>query len=492
MISPPSRLPQGDRRLALIDELRAQAAETSLTEFKENNDNPVVIGQLISSISNAARIAGQDAGYVVWGVRDTDHAVVGTTFDPATAKHKGQPLEFWLNQRLSPRIAFAFQALKHSEGRVVLLEVPAAPNAPVEFERTAYDRIGSATPRLADNPDRQRTLWDQLRSTAWETDVAQPFLDEAEVLARLDVESYFKLLDLPPPGSAQRTVSALEQEKLIASDAGGKWNIHNLGAILLAKDLRDFQPGLARKAVRFVAYDGDGRTATVTHREDFFRGYASGFEALNAHVNTLLPAREDGESPIREARTLVPPVAVREVVANALIHQDMTVSGAGPTIELFRNRLEITNPGTPLVVPERFIDFPPRSRNETLASLMRRFGLCEEMGTGVDKVIAAAEQERLPPPEFRAEANATRTILFGPRRFAAMTTEERQRACYQHTVLRYLDGNRMRNATLRQRFGVAEHNSAQVSGVIRHAMDADLIRPADLARPRSGYVPFWA
>ena len=287
MISPPSRLPQGDRRLAPIDELRAQAAETSLTEFKENNDNPVVIGQLISSISNAARIAGQDAGYVVWGVRDTDHAVVGTTFDPATAKHKGQPLEFWLNQRLSPRIAFAFQALKHSEGRVVLLEVPAAPNAPVEFERTAYDRIGSATPRLADNPDRQRTLWDQLRSTAWETDVAQPFLDEAEVLARLDVESYFKLLDLPPPGSAQRTLSALEQEKLIASDAGGKWNIHNLGAMLLAKDLRDFQPSLARKAVRFVAYDGDGRTATVTHREDFFLGYASGFEALNAHVNTL-------------------------------------------------------------------------------------------------------------------------------------------------------------------------------------------------------------
>lgn len=345
---------------------------------------------------------------------------------------------------------------------------------------------------MADNPGRQRALWDQLRSNAWETGVAQPFADEDAVLARLDMESYFELLGLPPPGSAKRILSALEQDGLITPDVGGKWNVHNLGAILFAKDLRDFQPGLARKAVRFVVYDGDGRTATVTHREDFVRGYASGFEALNAHVNTLLPAREEGDAPIRDARALVPPVAIREVTANALIHQDMTVGGAGPTIELFRNRLEITNPGAPLVAPERFIDFPPRSRNEALASLMRRFGLCEELGTGVDKVIAAAEQERLPPPEFQGEANATRTILFGPRRFAEMTTEERQRACYQHTVLRYLDGNRMRNATLRERFGVAEHNSAQISGVIRHALNARLIRPADRARPRSGYVPFWA
>ena len=483
---------QDERRLALIDELRAQAAETSLAEFKENYDDPAMIGKLISAVSNAARIAGMDSGYVVWGVRDADHAVVGTTFDPATARHKRQPLEFWLNQRLRPGVAFSFQEVEHPRGRVVLLEVPAAPTAPVEFERTAYDRIGSATPRLADNPDRQRALWDELRPYAWETGVAQPFANEDAVLADLDVESYFKLLRLPAPDGVKRTLSALEQDRLISPDVGGKWNISNLGAILLAKDLRDFEPNLARKAIRFVAYDGDDRTATVTHREDFLRGYANGFEDLNAHVNILLPAREDGGAPIRDARTFVPPVTVREVVANALIHQDMTVGGAGPTIELFRNRLEITNPGTPLVAPERFIDFPPRSRNEALASLMRRFGLCEEMGTGVDKVIAAAEQGRLPPPEFQAEENATRTILFGPRRFAEMTAEERQRACYQHTVLRFLGGSRMRNATLRERLGVEEHNSAQISGVIRHALDADLIRPADRARPRSGYVPFWA
>ena len=73
-----------------------------------------------------------------------------------------------------------------------------------------------------------------------------------------------------------------------------------------------------------------------------------------------------------------------------------------------------------------------------------------------------------------------------------MTSEERLRACYQHAVLRYLSGNRLENATLRRRFGVDHRNAAQISRVIGQARRRGLIRPADAARPRSGYVPLWA
>lgn len=168
------------------------------------------------------------------------------------------------------------------------------------------------------------------------------------------------------------------------------------------------------------------------------------------------------------------------------------MTGTGPAVVLFRDRMEIVNPGAPLVEPARFIDSPPRSRNEALASLMRRMGLCEEQGTGIDKTIEAVEQAQLPPPEFRAETGATRATRFGPRRFADMTTEERLRACYQHAVLRYLSGQRMKNSTLRERFGVDSRNAAQISQVIRRALDEQLIRVGDPARPRSGYIPFWA
>ncbi|MDC4222968.1 MAG: hypothetical protein MPW15_01640 [Candidatus Manganitrophus sp.] len=93
-------------------------------------------------------------------------------------------------------------------------------------------------------------------------------------------------------------------------------------------------------------------------------------------------------------------MAVRELVANALIHQDFFVTGAGPTVEIFDDRIEITNPGEPLVEPQRFVDTPPRSRNEALASLMRRFRICEERGSGIDKVVFQIEFYQFPAPIF--------------------------------------------------------------------------------------------
>ena len=477
---------------ALIDDLRALPAETEWVEFKKDNADPKTIGRSISAISNSIRIDDRDRGYVVWGVRDGDHAVVGTTFRPDTRRIGNQPLELWLRRKLRPAVGFAFEHVRHPNGRMVLLEISPAAAAPVEFDGAAYVRIGEATSRLTDYPDKQRVFWDNLRSHAWETDTALGFVDSGAVLDLLDWRSYFALTGQPEPENRQAVPECLASDGLISRGAGGNWNILNLGAILFAENLDAFDSRLARKAVRFVRYDGDGRTAAPTNRADFPQGYASGFAKLNGHVNALVPAPERPDAVVREARPLFPPVAVRELIANALIHQDMTITGTGPTVEMFRDRLEIANPGAPLVDTDRFIDYPPRSRNEKLASLMRRMKLCEESGSGIDKVVGAVEQAQLPPPEFSAAGHATRAVLFGPRRFAEMTTDERLRACYHHAVLRHVEGRWMKNASLRERFGVDARNAAQISGVIRRALERGLIRVADPARPRAGYIPSWA
>ena len=165
---------------------------------------------------------------------------------------------------------------------------------------------------------------------------------------------------------------------------------------------------------------------------------------------------------------------------------------SGPQIELFSDRIEISNPGAPLVKPERMIDLPPRSRNEALASLMRRMGICEEQGSGLDKVIAQVEMFQLPPPLFRAEVNSTQAILYSPRTFADMTPEERIRACYFHAVLKFLSGDKMKNASLCTRLGIASKNAAQATAVINKTLETGLIRIADPDHPRAGYVPHWA
>ena len=480
------------RDIDLIDELTSHSTEMPWLEFKSGLSDPKQIGKLVSALSNAARLDGKQTAFLVWGVKDGTHEIVGTSFDPNQKKVGNQVFELWLRNKLSPPPAFRFRKVEHPDGQLVLLEIPAPTAAPTAFEGVPYIRVGSATPKLSDDPHRYQALIEMMRPYTWETGVALNYVSGEQVLTLLDYGSYFELTGQPTPGSCEQVLEKLRADRLIEEDVGGRWNILNLGAMLFANDLRRFGSSLQRKGVRFIRYDGRDRTATVTHRHDEQRGYASGFQSLLSFVNGLLPQNEHIGEALRQAHPLFPALSVRELIANALTHQDMTVTGAGPMIELFSDRLEVTNPGAPLIETNRMVDHPPRSRNEALASLLRRMGMCEEQGSGLDKVFAELEFCQLPAPLLKASDSAMQVVLYGPRSFAEMSMEERVRACYWHTVLRYVSGDRMRNAGLCARLGVERHNAAQASVVIRKTMDAGLIRYADPDHPRAGYIPIWA
>ena len=424
---------------------------------------------------------------MVWGIQDVTHKVVGTTFDPATATASRQPLEMWLSNKLEPCPHLAFRVVGHPEGRVVLLEVPAATHAPVKYDRIPYIRLGSATPPLTDYPDREKALWDKLRPYAWETGVAMQFVTSDSVLSALDYPTYFALTRQPLPDNREGILLRLQDDRLIAKDVGDRWNILNLGAVLFAKNLSDFER-LERKAVRLVQYSGRNQ-AQIRRREDGQRGYASGYEELVKLIGVIVQGGEPIGTALRTKQFEYPEIAIRELVANALIHQDMTITGAGPLIEIFSDRIEITNPGAPLVEAHRIIDMPPRSRNQDMASLMRRMGICEEQGSGLNRVVSAAEELRLPPPDWRVDGDNSKFYLFAAR---SMNSDERLRAAYQHAVMRWLDNERLTNSSLGARLGIDKKNASMVSRVIKLAWENDLIRPAEHDSPRAGYVPAWA
>lgn len=283
-------------------------------------------------------MADQPFAYVLWGVRDGDHAAIGTTFQPSSQLQQGQPLELWLAQRLQPAIAFSFKRVDDHGVPLVLLEIPAVTNSPVEFERQAYIRIGSATPRLSDHPERLKALWAKLQPYAWETGIAAQFLSGDEVLARLDYAAYFDLTGQPLPDNRKGIFDKLVADHLVQPDVAGHWNITHLGAILFARRLADFSPSIARKAIRFVAYAGLSRADAVTHRQDVQKGYAVGFTGLIDFIDGLMPRNEFIGKAFREERPLYPAIAIRELAVNALIHQDMTITGAGPLVEMFSDR----------------------------------------------------------------------------------------------------------------------------------------------------------
>ena len=242
-----------------------------------------------------------------------------------------------------------------------------------------------------------------------------------------------------------------------------------------------------------AAYRGDNRVETVREQEGS-KGYACGFEELIGFVLNLLPTNEVIGQALRKEVPMFPELAIRELVANALIHQDFQQTGTGPMIEIFASRMEITNPGVPLVKTERFLDSPPKSRNEALASFMRRIGVCEERGSGVDKVVYQTEYYQLPAPVFEKTDEHTRSVLFAHREFKDMDKQDRIRATYLHACLRYVQRNYMTNSTLRERFGIEEQNSAMASRIIKDALDAGEIRPFDDSSSRKymKYVPGWA
>ncbi len=486
----------GDRPAAylvsLVNELRALPHETEWVEFKVNDAEPQAIGEYISALANAAALVGKAFAYLVWGVRDEDHAVVGTTFDPHAARVGNEELESWLLRLLEPKIDFRFFGVVVQERPVVLLEIHRAARHPVTFSGQEYIRVGSYKKKLKEFPEKERALWRIFDRTPFEDGIATERANADEVLRLLDYPAYFDLLERPLPTDRDGILAALGEDRLIRrSDAGG-WNITNLGAVLFAKRLDAFH-ALRRKAVRVVQYRGTGRTETLKEQVGG-KGYACGFEGLIGYINGLLPANEVIGEALRKSVPMFPQLAVRELVANALIHQDLFVTGAGPMVEIFADRIEVTNPGEPLVDTQRFVDTPPRSRNEALASLMRRIRICEERGSGIDKVVFQVELFQLPAPLFEKPEGFTRTVLFAHKPLSAMDKAERVRACYLHACLCYVTRKEMANTSLRARFGVEEHNRSVVSRLIREAIDAEVIAPADPDAPPKlmRYLPVWA
>jgi predicted HTH transcriptional regulator len=205
-----------------------------------------------------------------------------------------------------------------------------------------------------------------------------------------------------------------------------------------------------------------------------------------------VPTNEVIEQALRKTVPMFPELAVRELVANALIHQDFFTSGTGPMVEIFEDRMEITNPGEPLVDTLRFVDTPPKSRNEALASMMRRFRICEERGSGIDKVVYQVEFYQLPAPYFEVPEGFTRIMLFAHKPLNEMDKADRVRACYLHACLKWVMREWLTNASLRQRFGVEEKNKAAVSRYIREAVEDGAIKPFDESASKKlmKYVPF--
>ena len=476
----------------LVVELCKLPNETQWVEFKHNNYLPEMIGQDISALANSATLHEKSCAYMLWGVDDTTHEIVGTEFNMQTVKKGQQELENWLRSLLSKNADFEFHSVKVEDKNVGVLIIHRAVNQTVMFQKVDYVRGGSYTKKLSEYPALQAPWWDRLRTSKFEERIAKHDLDLVTALGMLEYSTYFDLVKMPHPTNAEGICYYLEEEHILEKQDNGLYAITNLGAILFAKRLSDF-PRLSRKAVRVVQYKGSNRLNMLKEYEGT-KGYAVGFEGLLGFIDALLPTAEVINGALREKKTAYPSLAIREAVGNALIHQDFSIPGTGPVVEIFDGRIEITNPGTPMVDIKRIVDNPPKSRNEKLAELMRRLRICEELGTGWDKIVISCELQMLPAPKIDLYEENTKVTLYAEMPFTSLSAEDKLWACYLHACVKQVENEQLTNTTLRERFGLKPSSSGSVSRLIKEAVNMKLIKPLDPdTAPRyMRYIPYWA
>jgi ATP-dependent DNA helicase RecG len=428
--------------------------------------------------------ANELGGHLVLGVSDKlPRTVVGTNAFLNVGEVKSQILN-----KLHFRVEI--YEFSHPDGRVLVFEIPSRPIAQPQHLDGAY-LMRSGEELVPMTADQLRRIILEEKSN-WFMQPAKVSVSADEIISLLDTQIYFDLLKLPYPTNRDGVLERLTKDGLIKTQ-NSNWTITNLAAILLAKHLDAFSPALARKAPRVVIYK-DVDKLNTQHDKPGTKGYALAFDSLLEFVHSAAPKNHFVEQVVREEIKMFPKQALRELIANALVHQDFLITGASVMIEMFSDRVEISNPGIPPISVDRFID-EYRSRNELLADFMRRLGFCEEKGSGIDKVVKLAEIFQLPAPDFRVGESRTTAVLFAHQEFSDMSKGDRIRACYQHCCLLYVSNQRMSNQTLRDRFKLPESAAATVSLVIGAGKDAGLIKPDDAetnSTRYARYLPFWA
>ena len=462
-----------------LDLWRQSPSEFQTLEFKEAKmqfDNNKLYKYCVA-------IANEGGGKLVLGVADQPpRPVVGTRAfrDPVAMAEK-------LFQTVGFRVDI--EEVLHPDGRVLVFHIPSRPRGTAyHLEGVYLMRVGQALNPMSE--ERLRQIFSE-GNPNWGEEFLKTGLSSQDVIELLDTQTYCELLKLPYPTEQAGVMEMLLRDRLIDHQSAS-YSIRQLGALLLAKRLEDF-PDLVRKAPRVVVYTGTSKLETRLDQTGI-KGYATGFQGLIHFIMSQLPQNEIVEAAIRREVKLIPEIAIRELVANALIHQDFTISGTSIMVEIYANRVEISNPGEPIVPAERFID-GYKSRNESLARIMRRLGVCEEKGSGIDRVVNEAEVYQLPAPDFHAGHQRTVVTIYGPRDFEQMDRSSRIRACYQHCALKWVMSERMSNQSLRERFGLTESKSAIISQVIAATTEAGRIKLDErlgTSRRFARYLPFWA
>ena len=382
--------------VALIDRLRAMPTETVWLEFKRNYHEPELIGQYLSALANSACLGGRSSGYLVFGIDDQTHEVVGTEFDPYTTKARGnQDLLPWLGASLQPNTGFTVY-LPHPDGRVVVFEVGPARDQPVSFRQTAYVRVGASKTELSRHPEKARAIW--TRGNDWSAAVCrQATLDDLDPQALVRAREQFVVKHPAQATEAMEwdTTTFLNKARVLKQGA-----VTNTALLLLGRPESSvlLAPAVAR--IYWVLKDARNRELDYDHIGPPF--LLAGDRLLERVRNLTVRALPSGTLFPREISQYDRWV-LREAVHNCIAHQDYALRGRIVAVE-FPDRVLLTNVGDflPGDVETVIRQDAPQAiyRNPFLADAMVELNLIDTQGGGIKRMFETQRKRSFPLPDY--------------------------------------------------------------------------------------------
>lgn len=355
----------------ILNYCMSRGDETEWFDYKDNWFELHEVGQYISALSNAAVIAGEPFGFLIWGVHNSTHALTNTKVN-YNRDIKNEPIQHYLARKISPSIYFQFEEDVVDGKRVVVLIIPAARVVPTEFDGVRYIRIGSSKENIKKYPEREAALFKVLN-------YGTPTLLNTE--SRYDDLSFDQLfLYFEMKGIKLKKSTFKKNLELLT--VNGKYN-------LLAQLLSD-NPHVP---IRFALFSGTDKTSTMYAVREF--GNMCLLLALDKVIDygdTLnVPQSDERDRKVeRKEVMLFNAQAFREAVINAFQH-NLWISGTAPMFTAYQDRIEITSLGTlpPRQTKEGFYAGISVPVNDKLTEIFVQLHISEKSGRGVPRIVGA-------------------------------------------------------------------------------------------------------
>jgi ATP-dependent DNA helicase RecG len=382
---------------ALLDRLRAEPHETEWLEFKASRYHPQTLGEYISALANAACLYGRPKAYLVFGIQDQTHKVIGTSFDPGAEKGKGnQNLLLWLSLGLQPNMGFEVYPFIYQNRPVVLFDINAAYDRPVSFYGTAYIRVGSSKTLLAKCPDKERRIWKG--RVDWSAQICeQAVLDDLdpEAISKARQEYVAKFPGKQADVSTWDDVTFLNKLRLAV-----RGRITNTAILLLGRPESSalITPAVAR--ISWILKNDRNLELDYAHFDPPFLLNVD--EVLGKIRNLTIRALPSGTLFPVEI-TQYDPWVLREALHNCIAHQDYSLRGRINVVETPDSVL-LTNVGSflPGDVEKAIRQDAPFEvyRNPFLAEAMVQLNMIDTQGGGIKRMFLTQIRRFFPMPDY--------------------------------------------------------------------------------------------